>query len=110
MSQGGSKLEQLLPLAILFILSGLAAYGTDCNNAFHFSSTNIYFPTSCFCVFEFCAFEFCVFVYLNFVYYLRLVLQARWLFCKTLASFRQVVPLPATKKTNTRFHTQETVT
>merc|ERR1712037_872378 len=27
MSQGGSKLEQLLPLAILFILSGLAAYG-----------------------------------------------------------------------------------
>ena len=31
MSQGGSKLEQLLPLAILFILSGLAAYGTDCN-------------------------------------------------------------------------------
>merc|ERR1712210_241438 len=27
MSQGRSKLEQLLPLAILFILSGLAAYG-----------------------------------------------------------------------------------
>lgn len=27
MSQGGSKLDQLLPLAILFILSGLAAYG-----------------------------------------------------------------------------------
>merc|ERR1712037_993281 len=27
MSQGWSKLEQLLPLAILFILSGLAAYG-----------------------------------------------------------------------------------